>query len=81
MRLVLGSKARELYQALDAVLEPPKPGKAAAQQVGPIQSNVFATLVPMRHVGFLYVQVKAEPCHSINATCCCNPSGIELSGA
>jgi hypothetical protein len=34
MRLVLGSKARELYQSLDAVLEPPKPGKAAGQQVG-----------------------------------------------
>lgn len=34
MRLVLGSKARELYQSLDAVLEPPKPGKPAAQQVG-----------------------------------------------
>lgn len=33
MRLVLGSKARELYQSLDAVLEPPKPGKAAPQQV------------------------------------------------
>ncbi len=34
MRLVLGSKARDLYQSLDAVLEPPKPGKAAGQQVG-----------------------------------------------
>jgi hypothetical protein len=34
MRLVLGSKARELYQSLDAVLEPPKPGQAAGQQVG-----------------------------------------------
>jgi hypothetical protein len=33
MRLVLGSKAHELYQSLDAVLEPPKPGKAAGQQV------------------------------------------------
>lgn len=33
MRLVLGSKARELYQSLDSVLEPPKPGTAAGQQV------------------------------------------------
>lgn len=32
MRLVLGSKARELYQSLDSVLEPPKPGTAAGQQ-------------------------------------------------
>lgn len=38
MRLVLGSKARELYQSLDVVLEPQKPGKAAAQQVS--QSRV-----------------------------------------
>lgn len=33
MRLVLGSKARDLYQSLDAILEAPAGGKAAAQQV------------------------------------------------
>jgi hypothetical protein len=40
MRLVLGSKARELYQSLDVVLEPQKPGKAAAQQVSPCGCTV-----------------------------------------